>query len=203
MTAGKKSKPGDLAANRLVDVDPAPSRGHAWTRPRPSQRIHHGGRKDRNVERHHGRLVHRVHLALDDHRLGGRRSAAAPARGQGRRVHDHRADVRRATSTRSPWGSRSRRSPGNAPRGETQRHGGKVRTTLEEVVGDGKAPIARPKPKLPATVPVPVPTPAPAPAPRPDSAGRPSPPLRLASPRLPPHSKSHHSTHSRPHRRHR
>ena len=86
-----------------------------------------------------------------------------------------------------PW----ERPPGVKPNDT----GGKVRTTLEEVVGDGKAPIAKPKPK-------PKP-PMPATAPRPDSAGRPSPPLRLVSPRLPPHTKSHHPTRSRPHRRHR
>ncbi len=108
---------GHPAAHRLAHLDAAPPRRHPRPRARHPDGGSAGGRQDRDVERHHGHLVHRLHLALDDVDLDRRRSPRARPRPEGRGVHADRPHVRalpdrgdgQAAAARHPLGAPGRR----------------------------------------------------------------------------------------------
>ena len=113
---------GDPAAHRLSHLQAAArDRHHRPLRPDPLDPDPFG-RQDRHLQPHLGRLVRRLHLALDDHRLDRRRHLSAPARLQGCVVHAQRADVG-ALHVRGRARSAAQGHPvGGAARGQGERH---------------------------------------------------------------------------------
>ena len=149
--AGRRraAEAGHPAPHRLAHLDAAPPRRH----PRPRAGDPHGrsagGRQDGHLQRHHGHLVHRLHLALDDstwigddlrERPLGQKDAAFMLT-----VPMFARYMTEVTARQPlvdvPW----ERPPGV----KSDDTGGKLRTTMEEVMADGQtdAATAAHKPK--------------------------------------------------------
>jgi hypothetical protein len=81
----------DSAAYGVADLAALAPRGDQGSRASAAQLGPSRGRQDRHLQRHHGHLVCRLHLALDDDSMDRRRSPRTSARLQRCRLHAERS----------------------------------------------------------------------------------------------------------------